>query len=62
VSERNGDKARFAENAGPRFCGASAIENCKRRWKQSKTYGTFVGRWEHKRYVSPITVVRSGRV
>jgi hypothetical protein len=55
-------KPGLAENAGARFCGGSALENCKRRWEQSKKYGKLRGLWEDEPYTSPITVGRTGCV
>ncbi len=31
-------KPGLAENAGARFSGGSALENCKRRWKQNNKH------------------------
>jgi hypothetical protein len=44
VAERNGDKTRFGrERRRLDFCGGSTLQNCKRRWEQSKQHGKLLG-------------------
>jgi hypothetical protein len=44
VAERNGDKTRFGrERRRLDFCRGNTLQNCKRRWEQSKQHGKLLG-------------------